>query len=122
MNSNLKAVQRIGLVGQVIEQIQAKISLGEFPLDSKIPPESLLMSQLGVGRSTLREAVRVMVSAGLLEVRQGSGTYVRKQLAASEPLEVRLKRASILDMYQVRRIIEIEIAGLAAENRTDDDI
>ncbi len=118
----LKAVQRIGLVEQVIQQVQGKISLGQFPINAKIPPEPVLMSQLGVGRSTLREAIRVMVSKGVLEVCQGDGTYVRKQPAASESLEARLRRASILEVYQVRRIIEIEIAALAAENRSDDDI
>jgi DNA-binding FadR family transcriptional regulator len=118
----LKTVKRIGLVEQVIQQIQAKISEGEFHLNEKIPPEPVLMRHLGVGRSTLREAIRVMVSANVLEVRQGDGTYVRKQPEASEPFEARLRRAGIQQVYQVRRIIEIEIASLAAENRTNNDI
>ncbi len=118
----LNKVQRTGLVEHVIHQIQTKISRGEFPRNRKIPPEPMLMKQLGVGRSTVREAIRAMASAGVLDVRQGDGTYVRAQLAPSESLDARLKRASLLELYQVRKIIEIEIAGLAAENRSEGDL
>ncbi len=118
----LNKVPRVGLVEHVIRELQRKISLGKFRTDERIPPEPVLMSQLGVGRSTLREAIRVMVSAGVLEVRQGDGTYIRNSSAGSESFEARLRRADILEVYQVRRIIEIEIAGLAAKHRTADDV
>jgi DNA-binding FadR family transcriptional regulator len=119
---SFKTVQQRKLGDQVIQQLQEKISLGAFKPGDKIPTEPELMSMFGVGRSTIREAVRVMVNAGLLEVRRGDGTYVLDRTASLEPLEHRLRRATILEVYEVRRILELEIAKLAAQRRTDDDL
>jgi len=121
-NISFKNVQQRKLGDQVIQQLQEKISLGEFNPGDKIPTEPELMSMLGVGRSTIREAVRVLVKAGLLEVRQGDGTYVLDRTTSLEPLEHRLRRATILEVYEVRRILELEIAKLAAQRRTEEDL
>lgn len=121
-NISFKNVQQRKLGDQVIQQLQEKISMGEFNPGDKIPTEPELMSMLGVGRSTIREAVRVLMKAGLLEVRQGDGTYVLDRTTNLEPLEHRLRRATILEVYEVRRILELEIAKLAAQRRTEDDL
>jgi len=122
MPSHLRPVRSSKLCDLVIQQIQEKISLGIFPAGAKIPTEPALMAQLGVGRSTVREAIRVLVSAGLLEVRQGDGTYVLDRKSGHEPLEYRLRRATAQEIHDVRRIIEVETARLAALNRTQADI
>jgi len=125
MNQNkpsFSVVQRQHLVKQVILQIQEQISLGRLKPGTKIPPEPELMAQLGISRSTLREAVRALVYAGLLEVHQGNGTYVRAERVQAEPLLQRLRRAAILEVYEVRRILELEIAELAAQRRDSDDL
>jgi DNA-binding FadR family transcriptional regulator len=122
MPSRLTPVRPKKLGDLVIQQIQEKISLGVFPAGSKIPTEPTLMAQLGVGRSTVREAVRVLVSAGLLEVRQGDGTYVLDRRSGHEPLEYRLRRAKAEEIREVRRIVEVETARLAAKNRTPADL
>ncbi len=119
---SFKAVQQRKLADQVTQQLQEKISLGELKPGDKIPTEPELMALFAVGRSTIREAVRVLVKAGLLEVRQGDGTYVINRITNSEPLDHRLRRAAILEVYEVRRILELEIARLAAERRSDDDL
>src|SRR5579884_1123883 len=75
--SPLTTTRRTGLVDQVIEQMRGAISRGDWPLDQRIPPEPELVSALGVGRNTVREAVRALSHAGLLDVRQGDGTFVR---------------------------------------------
>ncbi len=122
MNSKSLRIQRQPLVDQVIEQLQQRIAQGEFEVGAKLPSEPELTDLLGVSRSTLREAVRVLVHIGLLEVRQGDGTYVRARSAISEPLERRLQRAAILEVYEVRRILELEIARLAAQRRDKNDL
>lgn len=122
MTTTLRPVRTRTRCDLVIQQIQEKISLGVFTPGSKIPTEPVLMAQLGVGRSTVREAIRVLVSAGLLEVRQGDGTYVLNPASSREPLEYRLRRATAREIREVRRIIEIEAARLAAQNRTQADI
>lgn len=122
MPSRLTPVRTRKLGDLVIQQIQEKISLGIFPPGSKIPTEPTLMAQLGVGRSTVREAIRVLVSAGLLEVRQGDGTYVLDRSGGHEPLEYRLRRSTAQEIREVRRILEVETVRLAARNRTQADI
>jgi DNA-binding FadR family transcriptional regulator len=110
------------LVDQVIRILKTQISTGAYPVGSRLPPEPRLMESLGVGRSTLREAVRVLSHGGVLEVRQGNGTYVRALPGIAEPLVQRLQRAQIHEVQEVRRVLELEIARLAATRRTADDL
>ena len=79
----LASTRRTGLVDQVISQLRAQIDSGEWGVGDRIPTESELSDQLEVGRNTVREAVRALAHAGLLEIRQGAGTFVR---ASSEPV------------------------------------
>lgn len=110
------------LVDRVIDQLQEEISLGKLSPGDRLPTEDELTAQLGVSRTTLREAVGVLAHAGLLDVRQGHGTYVRAIPAPGEPLEQRLRRAVALEVYEVRRVLELETARLAAERRADEDV
>ena len=64
------------LVRQVIDQLREQVASGAWPVGGRIPTEPQLVEALGVGRNTVREAVRALVHAGVLECRQGSGTYV----------------------------------------------
>lgn len=119
---SFQTVKRKQIVDDVVEQLQRKISLGELTPGMQIPTEPELMDQFGVGRSTIREAVRVLVSAGLLDKRQGHGTFVCQQKPLQEPLDYRLRRAEILEVYEVRRMMELEAARLAAVRRDDEDL
>jgi DNA-binding FadR family transcriptional regulator len=109
-------------VRQVIEQLNARISGGEWPLGSKIPTEPQLVDALGVGRNTIREAVRALVHAGVLECRQGSGTYVISTDELSGAVTRRLAAAQAAETVEVRRAFEVEGARLAALRRTPDDL
>lgn len=119
---SLRAAQRASLVDLVIGQLSEQITSGVWPLNSKIPPESTLSEQLGVGRNTVREAVRALTHAGLLEARQGDGTYVRANSELSGRMSRRLRQAKQLEIFEVRRALEVESARLAALRRTDADI
>src|SRR4051794_2993381 len=77
----LRTARRAGLIEQVIDQLREQILAGTWPIGGRIPTESELAQLTGTSRNTVREAVQSLVHAGLLERRQGSGTYV---LAASE--------------------------------------
>ncbi|WP_409344513.1 FadR/GntR family transcriptional regulator [Paenibacillus sp. MBLB4367] len=116
------SVHRKPLVDEVVQQLQKKISSGDIAPGDKIPTEPELMEQFHVGRSTIREAVRVLVHAGLLEKKQGFGTFLRPGATIQEPLDNRLRRAEIMEVYEVRQMMELEIARLAAERRDDDDL
>lgn len=117
----LSATRRTGLVDQVIEQMRAAIASGDWAVDQRIPPEPELVTALGVGRNTVREAVRALAHAGLLEVRQGDGTFVRATSEISGALR-RLCGTELREVLQVRRILEVEGARLAATHRTEEDL
>lgn len=117
----LVTARRTGLVDQVIDQIRQSVSLGEWPVGHRIPNETDLVEALGVGRNTVREAVRALAHAGILEVRQGDGTYVRATSEVSGALR-RLGGTELRDVLQVRRGLDVEGARLAAANRTEADV
>jgi DNA-binding FadR family transcriptional regulator len=117
----LSTARRSGLVDQVIEQLRTSVSSGEWPVGQRIPNETVLVESLGVGRNTVREAVRALAHAGIFDVRQGDGTYVRATSEVSGALR-RLCGAELRDVLQVRRGLEVEGARLAAAHRTDADV
>lgn len=121
MTLPLQRVPRRALVDDVIQQLQALIAQEQVEPGTRLPAEPELMARLGVGRSTLREAVRVLSHEGVLDVRQGSGTYVGSP-ASSDPLDRRLRRATLLDIYEVRGMLERETARLGAERRRQQDL
>lgn len=113
--------QRRGLVDQVIGQMRTAISAGEWPIGERIPPEQELATTLGVGRNTVREAVRALSHAGLLEVRQGDGTFVRATSELSGAVH-RLCGPELREVLQIRRALEVEGARLAATERSADEL
>ncbi|BCJ77197.1 GntR family transcriptional regulator [Catellatospora sp. IY07-71] len=118
----LRTPSRQGLVPQVIEQLRTQIATGEWPVGSRIPTEPDLVAALGVGRNTVREAVRALVHAGVLECRQGSGTYVTAAHELTGVVARRLAAAEIAEAVEVRRAFEVEAARLAAVRRTPADL
>lgn len=121
--SNLKSKL---LAEQVQEQIYQYILNVPIPVGSKLPNEFELGEQFGVGRSTVREAVKLLVSSGILEVRRGSGTYVVSTMPSDlDPLglrDVKDKMALALDLVNVRMMLEPGIAEMAALNATPADV
>ncbi|MET7905793.1 FadR/GntR family transcriptional regulator [Streptomyces sp. NPDC005355] len=118
----LTSPRRSALADQVIAQLRAQITSGEWPVGSRIPTEPELVEQLGVARNTVREAVRALAHNGLLDIRQGSGTYV---LATSELAGVMHRRFAGADprhVAELRSALETKAAQLAAERRTDQDL
>ncbi len=118
----LRAARRTGLIDQVIEQLRDQITGGAWAIGSRIPTEAELAALTGTSRNTVREAVQSLVHAGLLERRQGSGTYV---LAASElagAVSRRVAGAHEHHILEVRRTLEVGAARLAAKRRTPDDV
>ncbi|WP_231869879.1 FadR/GntR family transcriptional regulator [Paenibacillus riograndensis] len=120
--TGLKAVQRRKLVDEVLDQLMGLIQSGQYKKDEKLPPEPELMKLLSVGRSTVREAVKILVHAGFLEVRQGDGTYVKMPSIGFQSVQATLIPQNFEQVLEVRRMLEIEAAGLAAARRTDADI
>lgn len=87
---------------------------GTWPVDSKIPTEAQLAESLGVGRSTVREAVRSLANLGILETAPGRGTFVRSANPVSNVLTDYIGTQSVADVLSIRRTLEIEAARKAA--------
>ena len=105
----------------LVEQIATPYRAGD-----KLPTEKELCEKTGAGRNTVREALKILASRNILEIRQGAGTFVSgKQGVADDPLgfsmvedHVKLTR----DLLQVRIMLEPQIAGLAAQRAKEEDI
>lgn len=110
------------LAEEIASRLREQISSGYYKINDKLPTEPELMESFGVGRSTIREAVKSLVQSGFLRVQQGAGTFVEKTTADSEPMDERLKRASEQDLDEVRQLLEMKIAEKAAINRSGIDI
>jgi DNA-binding FadR family transcriptional regulator len=115
-------IKRNSLADEVAQRLQEQISLGSYKTGEKLPTEPALMESFGVGRSTIREAVRILANSGVLRVQQGLGTFVEEQTGIVEPLPQRLKRAQFEDLDEVRQLLELKIAQKAAINRSQQDI
>ena len=114
-------IVRKSLADEVASKLQEQISLGKYKINEKLPIEPELMKAFGVGRSTIREAIKSLVNSGLLSVQQGVGTFV-VQTTGNEPMDKRLKRANVQDLDEVRQLLEMKIAEKAAINRSEKDI
>jgi GntR family transcriptional repressor for pyruvate dehydrogenase complex len=108
-----------GVTQEAIDRIRERVASGEWPAGSRLPREADLAAELGLSRNSLREAVRALSLARVLEVRQGDGTYV-SSLEPGELLEPTrfathlLQGQTVLELFEVRRMLEPEAAALAA--------
>jgi DNA-binding FadR family transcriptional regulator len=120
----IQAVEPRRLYRQIADQIGALISSGEFAPGKRLPPERNLAQQFGVSRPSIREALIALEIAGLVDVRVGSGIYVR-EVPAKAPVPAGTQEESDpgpLELLQARCLIEGEIAALAATNAKPADI
>jgi GntR family transcriptional repressor for pyruvate dehydrogenase complex len=107
----------------VVDQIRRAIRTGRFVAGQKLPPERELARQLGVSRTTVREALRVLQGEGLVETRRGrsGGPVVLGDAVSPAAMRrmVRARLAEIDDIYDFRGVVESATARLAAQRRTD---
>ncbi|MCG5212593.1 FadR/GntR family transcriptional regulator [Streptosporangium sp. KLBMP 9127] len=117
----------MSLTDEAISRIRALIQTGALPPGARLPPEHQLAAQLGVSRNPLREAVKALVVARVLDVRRGDGTYVTslepRLLLEGLGLAVELLRDdTLLEIVEVRRLLEPAATGLAASRISDDQL
>jgi GntR family transcriptional repressor for pyruvate dehydrogenase complex len=113
-----QAIKRSAAAEQTVRRIQDLVQGGELAPGERLPPERELAGQLGVSRSTLREAIRALVVMNILVSRHGDGTYVSSlepELLA-EPFQfiISISDEALLHLFEVRMVLETECARLAA--------
>ncbi|NLV16775.1 MAG: FadR family transcriptional regulator [Syntrophomonadaceae bacterium] len=110
---------------EIIDQLRELISTGTYSPGDKLPSERDMAQMLGVSRASVREAVVVLQAMGFLVVRAGEGTFVSKSInnETIEPLAaiLSMERNPLAQLMEVRRILEVEAAALAAERATEQD-
>jgi GntR family transcriptional repressor for pyruvate dehydrogenase complex len=122
--NELKVIRRVNIVDELYEQLKELILSEKIPPGTMLPSEYELSEHMGVGRSTVREALRILATLGLI-VRSKRGTFVNsdiKNLHESLPFPEILKQIRLGDIIEFRTILEGEIAVLAATNATDEDV
>lgn len=107
------------LYRKIAAQIAALVEAGEFRLGERLPPERDLSEQLGVSRSSVREAIIALEIEGIVEVRSGSGIYVRSRGPRDATLGLPPSPLGPFDVIKARTLLETEIAVLAVGNATD---
>lgn len=122
----LQPITTVRSYAAVAQQLQSLISSGEWSVGDRIPGERALAERFHVSRVVIREAMRHLEALGVIEVRQGSGTYVRSaaphSVSKSVTLMLELQKASYVDLMAVRRALELTSARLAAERIDDGEI
>ena len=125
MKLPLKPIKPKRISDQVFDQLKELIFRGEMKPGQKIMPERELSEALNVSRTSVRDAISKLVVMGLLEQRQGQGTFVRSMDSIqNNPLAVAIdaQDATLEDLLEVRMGLECNAASLAAQRAVDSDI
>lgn len=124
--AGLSPVVRYSTVGAVAKQLLDHLSSGNFSPGTRLPPERSLATSLGVGRSTVREAMAALDVLGIIEVRPGSGAYLTSDSSGLLPQAIKwslqLGQPRTRDLVEVREYLEVMAAKLAADRADADDI
>lgn len=123
----LSPLPSLDRTGAVMRAVSGYIGRSKLKPGEKLPTERQLMQSLAVGRSTVREVLRQLQTLGIVETRQGSGTYLRRAVSANAihmPLTIdsASTRDRLLQTLEVRRGLEVEVSALAAARRTPEEL
>ncbi|BDG60182.1 FadR/GntR family transcriptional regulator [Caldinitratiruptor microaerophilus] len=123
----LEPIKRVSVSAVIVDRIRQSIESGSLRPGDRLPPERDMARQLGVSRLSVREAIKVLEAMGLVEVRPGDGTFVRRATAENLVDPVLLghlveEGTTLAELVEVRMVLEVEMASLAAGRATPEDI
>lgn len=114
-------IKKTSLAEEVANQIRKKIKAGSYAVNSKLSTEPELMGLFGVGRSSIREAIRILANNGYLRVLQGKGTFITSR-EGNETLGSAFQRAKLDELLEVRQLLEGKIVEKATLLHTNMDL
>lgn len=121
-----QSMKRTGIVEDIIENIKQALIAGDLKPGQRLPSEAELVEQLEVGRGTVREAMKMLSAMGVIDIRQGDGTYIVEKPSTKllNPLvfAILLEQGTNKELFELRPLIEIGYCLLAGENATEDDL
>ncbi|MCB5480374.1 FadR family transcriptional regulator [Blautia faecis] len=120
----MKAIQRMSITDSVVADIKEMIMSGEYKIGEKLPTEMKLCDQMGVSRTCVREAIRVLQAIGYVEIRPGKGAFVANYQKSTDnsSLWYDVEGVKFYDFMEVRMAIETLSVRLAVERATDKQI
>jgi len=116
----IRQAPRRKLAETVAQQILDAVR--DLPPGTRLPPERELTQRLGVGRSTVREALNGLAMIGVVEIRHGQGVFVAERAPGARTPDAGTPDRITDELLEARRIVEVELARLAAERRSEDDL
>lgn len=114
-------IQKKSLADMIAETLKQQITEGTYRAGDKLPTEPELMKTFGVGRSSVREAVKLLVNMEVVRVQQGSGTFVAVP-SNNDDVNIKMSTADRTELDEVRKILDIAIVEKAVARRTEKDI
>ena len=114
-------IQKKSLADMIAETLKQQITEGTYRAGDKLPTEPELMKTFGVGRSSVREAVKLLVNMGVVRVQQGSGTFVAVP-SNNDDVNIKMSTADRTELDEVRKILDMAIVEKAVARRTEKDI
>ncbi|HET7326010.1 MAG TPA: FadR/GntR family transcriptional regulator [Nocardioidaceae bacterium] len=126
VGSRIQPVSRTRAQDEVARQLRELMQQGVLRPGHRLPPERELAKRFGVSRATIRQALSVLQAVGLVESRVGDGTFTRRDPATLNVTNLasalRAAQASLIDQLELRRLIEPQVASLAAERANQSDL
>lgn len=122
---SFRSIQQPSVVEQIIETFKQSIMSGELVPGQRLPSELELSQQLGVGRSAVREAMKILEAMGAVTIQQGNGTFIAEKPSSKllNPLmfAIMLETGVASEFYELRYSTQVSYCELAAQKATDDD-
>jgi len=122
----LKQITRVNIAEKVFEQLRDQILQGTWKEGEKLPSEQELTETLGVSRSSVRQAIRTLADYGMVETRNGTGTYVKRQISGNYMLNIvpigDLQFEDIVEVLDFLCLIEDSVAAMAVQRCTQEEL
>jgi DNA-binding FadR family transcriptional regulator len=121
----VEKIKRVSVAEEIVNRILEMVEDGTLTPGEALPTEKEFTEMFGVGRSSVREALRALQSVGLVEKRQGNGTYLTAAAGKSSALfnvQKILERYTLVELSEARKILEEQITALSAKNATRENI
>lgn len=126
LNLIFKPIKTKKIYEEVVEQLKMMLTEGKLKPGDKLPSERDMAESLGVSRASVREALTTLEAIGILEIKPGEGTFVKHtndaETFAPLTLVLTVERNSGAQLMEVRRVLETEMAALAAERATEENL
>ncbi len=117
----MKQIIRKSIAEEVAETLKERIVSGTLAINEQLPTEPELMTAFGVGRSSIREAIKILAQSGFIKVQQGLGTFVISQMGHNE-LDTKIGQANYDEAFEVRQVLELKIIEKACQFCNEKDI